>query len=180
MHSTSVWTTVIASSFGLALAAQTAVGTAVPSNHDIQPSGTAAPTAMTGCLQRSDQAVHYKLTHTAPVASGGAMLDAAKFTPAVSGKTPPDKTAPGPHVTSMDLALVTQVETIRFDEHVGHQVEVIGYLEQVPTVGTAGETNSPAATGTAGATPAAPRPMATMGTQTLNVNVLRLISKRCP
>lgn len=178
MHSTAVWTTLISSSLGLALAAQTTVGTVPPPNSETQPA-PAAITAMVGCLQRSDQAVHYKLTNGTTVASGGAMMDAAKFTPAVSGNKASDKQSSGPRVTSPDLALVTQVQTIRFDKHVGHQVEVIGTLEQAPAMGATDTTAPPAAAGTTGTTPAESRPVATMGTPTMNVSVMRIIATRC-
>lgn len=174
MRSTAVWTTAIASSFGLALAAQTAVGTGrVPPEAGMQ--GTqAAVTTVTGCLHRADRDGRYRLTNITTRTGGEALLDATRFAPTLSaaGTLTYDQVPAGPWLESKDLSLRTDVPSVRFDGHAGHEIEVTGTLEPAAPMGTGGMTGTPAVG-------AASRPATTMSAPTFNVNVLRLIGKKC-
>ena len=178
MRSTAAWTIVITSGIGLALAAQTTMGTgALPeSGQAATPAASIATVA--GCIQRVDNGGHYVLTHTSTLASGGDMLDALKFTPGQAAKGVPAHTTVGSWVKSSDLTLIAQTTSVRLDKHAGHQVEVTGSLQQPVTAATTGTTEPPAA-GTAGAPAAETAPQGTMGTSAMHVTSVRMIAKTC-
>ena len=179
MRATAVSTTVVALSFGLALGAQTAMGTGTPPETGTQATSAPATATVTGCLQRVDKAGPYVLTNARTLASGGDMLDALKFTPGQSGKGAPAHAASsGSWVKSNDLTLAADAKSVRLDKHVGHQVEVTGSLQQAAMTGTSGMVEPPA-TGTTGTPGAQTSLQGTTGTSTLNVTSLRMIAKTC-
>lgn len=177
MRATAVWTTVIASSVGLALAAQTAVGTGTLPESGMQ-ARPAATVTVTGCLHRVDKTGHYTLTNASTQASGGDMLDALKFTPTESSKGAAHAATGTEWVKSKDVALVAHAASVRLDQHVGHQVEVTGSFEHVAMMGTRAMMDPPAA-GTTGTADAAATPQGTTGTSALDVTSLRMIAKTC-
>ena len=205
MRHTALWTSVIATSFGLALAAQTPTGSQTSSSPTTDKSRSAKTVTMTGCVERGDRAGEFKLTNidksgTPGTAGTSGSMSGTGTTGSGSGTTGSGTSGSATSGTSdwsdsstKEFKLKAKGAAVRLDQHVGQKVEVTGSVDasasSMSSTGSrtgSGTGTMPGGTpgsGTTGTSGTAGSPGSTsahdMNAKTIEVTSLRMVSSTC-
>jgi hypothetical protein len=203
MRRTLFTTAIVASALGLGLSAQSTPTptTGTPGSTQSQPTSREAgrdamqSVTLTGCIQKGESAGKFLLTNFRQ-GSGSTASTSTSGTPSTTGTSGA--------AMSGQLAGLTQVHLksgdndVKFDEHVGHRVEITGKFDKEGsfgpssmsgTTGTSG--TSPSGTSPSGTSPSGTTPSTASGTSgaagsatsarnpTVEVKSLRMVSATC-
>lgn len=203
MRRTALWTSVLATSFGMALAAQSTTGTQTGTqpgqSGSTMKEDSSKTVTISGCVERGDRAGEFKLTNLDRSGTGSTSgTSATSGTSGTTGTGTSGTTGSATGTTgsgsmsgnwsdasAREYQLRARGASVRLDEHVGHKVEVTGTVAKEHSGSTAGTsgTGTMGTPGTSGTTGSSTSGTASTSHdakgKTLEVTSLRMVSSTC-